>query len=102
VKVRIPENILTSFFKNNHPNILQTDQYQLRGMAILKPFQGNGLGQLILQHGETVLKHQQTEIVWCNARKIAIDFYKKSGYQSIGKPFEIKDIGVHYLMFKTL
>ena len=98
------ENILgvASFFLNNHPSLAHTKQYQLRGMAVLKPFQGKGLGQLILQHGEAILKHNQTDIIWCNARKIALEFYKKNDYQNSGEPFEIKDIGVHYMMYKPL
>lgn len=98
------ENLLgiCSFFKNSNPIILETSQYQLRGMAILKAFQNKGLGKLLLKHGEHVLKNKNVKIVWCNARKVALNFYKNNNYQITGNPFTIKDIGLHYIMYKKL
>ncbi|MFI1745430.1 GNAT family N-acetyltransferase [Thalassobellus sediminis] len=91
-----------SFFKNNQDLIYETSQYQLRGMAILKTFQSFGFGKTILNYGELYLKNKGINTIWCNAREIAVNFYKKNDYQIIGSPFKIKDIGVHYLMQKTL
>ena len=91
-----------SFFKNNHEIISETPQYQLRGMAILKTYQGKGLGQIILDYGETITKKKHTQLVWCNAREVAINFYKKCGYKIIGNSFNIKNIGLHYVMYKKL
>jgi len=91
-----------SFFRNNSKLISAEFQYQLRGMAILETQQGLGLGTIILRHGESILKQQNTPIIWCNAREKAINFYKKMGYNFIGEPFEIKDIGLHYRMYKEL
>ncbi|WNH07984.1 GNAT family N-acetyltransferase [Thalassobellus suaedae] len=91
-----------SFLKNNHDLISETSQYQLRGMAILKAFQNYGFGKAILNYGELYLKNEGTNTIWCHARKIAVNFYKKNGYQIIGTPFNIKDIGLHYIMYKTL
>lgn len=71
-------------------------------MAILKEHQGKGIGKIILKHGEQLLKEQHAKIIWCNAREVAITFYKKNGYQIIGESFNIKDIGLHYVMFKVL
>ena len=45
---------ICSFFKNNRVDISETPQYQLRGMAILKEYQGKGLGSLIFSLGETL------------------------------------------------
>ena len=93
---------ICSFYKNSHPDISETSQYQLRGMAILKAHQGKGIGKIILTHGEQLLKVQHVKIIWCNAREIAVNFYKKNGYQTIGQSFNIKDIGLHYVMYKVL
>ncbi len=93
---------ICSFFKNNHPLIANASQYQLRGMAILDAYQGLGLGTLILSHGETLLKQQGVPIIWCNARVKATEFYNKMRYKIIGEPFDIKDIGLHYCMYKPL
>jgi len=81
---------------------LETPQYQLRGMAVLKPFQGKGLGEFILRHGDVLLKEKNAKIIWCNARENAVHFYKKNAYQIIGEPFNIKDIGLHNVMYKVL
>lgn len=93
---------IASFFKASNPKFSETTQYQLRGMAILKPFQGRGLGKMILHFGETELKRQNIALLWCNAREAATQFYEALGYRKIGNPFEIKGIGIHYVMFKKL
>jgi len=93
---------ICSFFKNTNLDFPETAQYQLRGMAILKAFQGKGLGKIILKHGEELLQEKKAKIIWCNARELAVNFYKKNGYQIIGEPFNIKDIGLHYVMYKGL
>lgn len=91
-----------SFFKNNQNLIPQTSQYQLRGMAILDDYQGFGIGAMVLTYGENLLKEKNIKIIWCNAREKASNFYKKNGYNEIGNPFHIKDIGLHHIMYKAL
>ncbi|MDO7171886.1 GNAT family N-acetyltransferase [Mariniflexile sp. AS56] len=93
---------ICSFFKNNNQLISELAQYQLRGMAILNDYQGLGLGKLLLNHGETFLKEKHIKTIWCNAREHATHFYKKIGYQTTGKPFMIKDVGIHFMMHKNL
>ncbi|MCF7560551.1 GNAT family N-acetyltransferase [Sabulilitoribacter multivorans] len=93
---------ICSFFKNNSAQIPYENQYQLRGMAVLQKFQGKGIGNIILNYGEKLLKNMSIDIVWCNAREAAVNFYKKNGYQIIGDAFNIKDIGIHHAMFKKL
>lgn len=39
-------------------------------------------------------------VIWFNARQSAVEFYKKLNYQIIDKPFEIGEIGTHYIMYK--
>src|SRR6056300_1665538 len=67
---------VVTFMKNNHELLHFKNQYQLRGMAILKKFQGRGLGNHLIIHGEEFLKTQNMEILWCNAREIAVNFYE--------------------------
>lgn len=93
---------ISTFLEKNNSSFSETKQYQLRGMAILKEFQGKNLGNLILKEGESLLKKKDVEIVWCNAREVALNFYKRNNYKIIGNSFNIKDIGLHYTMFKTL
>ncbi|WP_067149600.1 GNAT family N-acetyltransferase [Pseudotamlana agarivorans] len=93
---------ICSFFKNSHPHIVDNQQYQLRGMAVLEAYQGMGIGNSVLQFGEAYLKSKNIKTIWCNAREVAIRFYEKCGYQIFGEPFDIPDIGTHFTMQKSL
>jgi len=93
---------IISIFKNNNPLFSQTDQYQIRGMAVLPEYQKSGFGKQLVVYSEIFLRNKSILLVWFNAREIAVDFYKKSGYQVIGKTFEISDVGPHFVMFKKL
>ena len=91
-----------SFFKASNILFSEKEQYQLRGMAILEPFQGKGLGKLILHYCEQELKNLNIPLLWCNARETAVAFYEKLNYKKTGLPFDIKGIGKHYVMFKKI
>ncbi|WP_273419515.1 GNAT family N-acetyltransferase [Leeuwenhoekiella blandensis] len=77
-------------------------QYQLRGMAVLEAYQGKGLGNLLVAEGEARLKAQGYDLLWCNARIKALNFYTHKGFKIEGEPFEIEPIGTHYLLYKKL
>lgn len=77
-------------------------QYQLRGMAAAEKSQGKGYGKLLLQKAELILSGKGIQIIWCNARINAIEFYKKLGYQVMGKQFEVAEVGPHFKMYKAL
>ena len=79
-----------------------TNAYQLRGMAVLSEYQGKGLGMRILKSGEEALIERKAEILWMNARLVAVPFYEKQGYQKKGTAFDIPGIGPHFIMFKRL
>lgn len=90
---------VASYLKKSNSLFIENDQYQLRGMAILKDYQKKGLGTLILSEGEELLKNKCNRI-WCNAREVAFDFYTENNYIVSGEPFEIDKIGLHYVMSK--
>ncbi|WP_040278407.1 GNAT family N-acetyltransferase [Psychroserpens damuponensis] len=93
---------IASFLDNCSVLFSEEKQYQLRGMAILKAFQGQQFGEHLIKHGERVLKEKGIYRIWCNARETAIHFYTKNEYQIIGDPFEIENVGTHYVMTKVL
>lgn len=93
---------VASFMKNTHHVFAKKKQYQLRGMAILQVFQGKGLGNILLSHGEELLQQNNVELIWCNARILAINFYRRGHYKTKGVSFDIPNIGMHYLMYKFL
>jgi len=92
---------VVTYIKKDYPE-LKGNQYQLRGMALLKSCQKKGFGNLLIEKGEEILKNKKANLVWCNAREIAVKFYKKNGFKKIGKPFVIPKIGLHYVMHKSL
>lgn len=91
-----------SFFQETHPDIQGKLQYRLRGMATKEIYRGQYAGKGILTFGEQVLKEKNVDTWWCNARVTAADFYLKFGMIQVGDIYEIKPIGMHKLMCKTL
>lgn len=90
-----------SFMKASK-NEFEGVQYQLRGMASTKNAQGKGFGRQLMEMAEQKLKSEGVDLLWCNARTVAIEFYKKLGYKVVGEIFEVEQVGPHYLMFKKL
>ncbi len=76
--------------------------FQLRGMAVLEPYQKFGIGAQLVRHLEDHVRKFYRERIWMNAREIAVPFYLKLGYVISGKPFDIPGIGAHYVMEKVL
>ncbi|MEN8124543.1 MAG: GNAT family N-acetyltransferase [Bacteroidota bacterium] len=92
---------IVSLMKNKHIN-LAGEQFQLRGMATLEAYQKNGYGKKLVAKAEQILKNKSVEIIWCNARVVALDFYLKQGYKKIGSEFDIPQIGGHFVMYKNI
>ncbi len=92
---------IASFMQASN-DLFKGRQFQLRGMASANAAQGKGFGKLLLEEAELRLKNRGVAILWCNARTVAIDFYKKLNYQTIGTFFQVAQVGPHYLMFKKL
>jgi len=93
---------IISIFKINHSFFEEKNQYQIRGMAVLPEFQKYGLGKKLVLHSEEFLRSIKTELIWFNAREEAVGFYQKLGYKIIGEAFMITDVGIHFVMFKSL
>ena len=97
-------NVLVSvatFLQNDH-EYFNGLQYRLAGMATKDDFQKQGLGRQLLIESEKILKDKKVSILWCNARVVALDFYRKSGFATKGDEFDIPLIGGHYIMYKEL
>lgn len=98
------ENLIgvISVFKANTNLLPQNNQFQIRGMAVLDSHQKRGLGDRLVKAAEDYIISQNADAIWFNAREIAVGFYKKMGYEIIGTPFTIGDIGVHHVMYRLL
>ncbi len=76
--------------------------YQLRGMATLPRYQGQGLGSELATYAINYLHKQNAGYVWCNARKKALLFYERLGFSIVSGEFEVPGIGPHYAMYLDL
>ncbi len=90
-----------SMFENRNANFSTPKQYQIRGMAVLESYQKRGLGGKLVQHVESEVKLLGGNLVWFNARDLAVPFYVKLGYQVSSEPFLAIGI-VHFVMHKQL
>lgn len=93
---------VASFYFEKHKDLAEEYQYRLRGMATLAEHQGKGLSSALLKTAFPIIKQNFCQLLWCNARTTAQGFYQKVGFEKIGEEFDIKDVGPHVLMFKTI
>ncbi len=77
-------------------------QYQLRGMAVMEEYRGQGVGRALLQYCEFLCLNRGVNFLWCNARLSAKDFYTKSGFETKGEVFYIAPICDHIVMYKEV
>ena len=87
-----------SFSKNTSA----LNPYRLRGMATDHNFQRRGYATDLMQQSFKELKKMNCDMVWCNARLVAIDFYHSIGFKIVGEIFDIEGIGPHYYMYKII
>ncbi len=81
---------------------LNNNTGQIRYMAVLPDFQGQGLGKKLMECLENEARqHSVTELV-LNARENALDFYSRCGYLNAGYVFTLWEKIPHYKMYKVL
>ena len=93
---------ILSLFENKSNAIREQNQYQLRGLAVHPDHQGKGIGRKLIAFSEYELNQSGIEILWCNARVSASEFYKKLNFEIISDQFHIPNVGSHYVMSKKL
>ena len=93
---------VASFFYNPNKAFDTQNQFQLRGMATLDNFRKQGLSKQLLNVAFPIIKQNFCDIVWCNARIEAREFYEKVGFTAFGDEFDIPGIGKHILMYKAV
>ena len=91
---------IISIFKEKNNLFQEKNQFQIRGMAVLEDFQGKGFGAELVKVVENHCINLNVDLIWFNAREIAVPFYKKLGYTSIGDSFLIPEVGIHFVMYK--
>ena len=101
------EDILIGFFEEEALEgccILTPDNktnIRLRQMAVVDGLQGKGIGRVIMNFAENVARDRGYKVLHMHARKSAVGFYQKLGYEIVGEEFEEVTIP-HYEMQKSL
>ena len=80
---------------------LTQDTCKLRQMAVHSKVQRNGLGGAMLQFAENVARDAGYRKMVLNARKTALGFYEKLGYQQEGNQFLEVSLP-HFKMHKSI
>ncbi len=60
---------------------------QIRQMAVAESYRSRGIGKQLMQYAEEDLLKKSFANLFLNARREAVPFYLKLGYQSIGDEF---------------
>ena len=81
---------------------LQEKQYRLRAMAVREGYRGQGFGDAIVEAGFNYLRELGVEVVWCDARVAALNFYRRLQFEELEEEYEIPIIGLHRFMWKVL
>ena len=74
---------------------------RLRQMAVLSGLQRHGVGKAIMQFAENIARDRGYTSICMHARKTAMGFYEKLGYQKAGDEFMEVTLP-HYKMEKDL
>lgn len=80
----------------------QEKQYRLRAMAVREGYRGQGFGEAIVEAGLDHLRELGVEVVWCDARVAALNFYRRLQFEELEEEYEIPIIGMHRFMWKVL
>lgn len=91
-----------TFYPEKSTTMKTENAYRLRGMATDSRFTRKGYASNLMAESFKELKKRDCNMVWCNARLVAVDFYKSVGFKITGELFDIKGIGPHYYMYKEI
>ena len=100
----VEQKIVTcaTFYPEKSIKIKSNNTYRLRGMATDANFQRKGYASELMKESFKELKKRECDMLWCNARLVAVDFYKSIGFKIAGDLFDIAGIGPHYYMYKKI
>ena len=91
-----------TFYPEKSTKIKSENAYRLRGMATASNFKRKGYATDLMRESFKELKEKESDLLWCNARLVAVDFYESLEFKIIGEVFDIEGIGPHYYMYKEI
>ncbi len=91
-----------TFLVQSNTNFSDEFQYRLRAMASSPKVRGQNFGKKVIDFALEELRNRNVNLLWCDAREIALGFYKKMGFTVIGDFYDVPKIGPHKLMYYRL
>lgn len=91
-----------TFLIDEKEEFSEKKQYRLRAMGTHPDYRGRGLGTKLIARAKNILAKKSVEILWCDARVEASEFYSKIGFSKLGGQYMVPDIGPHYLMYTVI
>jgi predicted GNAT family N-acyltransferase len=91
-----------TFLLQNNEKFKELKQYRLRAMATSPKVRGENFGKKIIEFAINELQNRKVELLWCDAREVALGFYEKMGFITVGDFYNVPQIGPHKLMYKKI
>jgi predicted GNAT family N-acyltransferase len=76
--------------------------WRFRGMATAAAHRNHGIGGRLLAAGLAEVAVRGGNLVWCNGRSAAADFYQRHGFTVSGEEFDLPPIGKHLVFVRTV
>jgi len=76
--------------------------WQLRGMATRPEARRMGLGTAMLRACLGHVARGGGTLLWCNARRHAVPFYRSLGFETRGDEFQVPHSGPHFVMWRPV
>lgn len=76
--------------------------WRLRGMATTAGARGTGVGGLLLSVGLARAQAGGARYAWANARTVALGFYRRYGFETVGEEFWSAQAIAHFLIWRQL
>lgn len=78
------------------------DAWRLRGMAVDEGYQDRGIGATVMNRVKAELAARGVRLLWCNARTVALPFYLRHGFVTVGDEFLAAHDIPHYVAILAL
>ena len=91
-----------TFIKENNTKFNCNSQYRLRAMATHSNYRKINAGKTLFLKALDVLKNKNIELLWCDARIAAVEFYKSVNMKTLKGTYNIPSIGLHKTMYLYL
>ena len=93
---------ICSLFKMDSSRLEHQNQYRLRAMATHPDWRGRQAGKAIVEKAIEITSAKGMDVLWCDARKVALGFYQRMGFTLIDDWYDVRNIGPHQTAYYLL